>query len=358
MQAPRGVSSPAMACLMGLAALLVVPEGAGCQTALESEIRAEVSRYAAALSRGDARAVLDLYRPGGPVSSAGDGEITVGWSQVLQLYQAFVQRFGRVAMEVDSLTVLAVGRDGAVAVFRYRWRGSEEPDRAEQRGAMTLVYERTPQGWRIVHDHTSTLAATGGPEARSAAAKGTSPVAGARSPAAKATTPAARDRNRSPDIGGRAGAEQPASLAGPQGPTEPCVVARIVDGDTFACRGGLRVRLIGVDAPELSQQPFGAQAREALAQWLPPGEEVALEADVEPMDRYGRRLAYVWRGAILVNWQMVRGGWAMLLTIAPNVRYSEAFVEAQRRAREARVGFWGEGGFACRPSDRRRGRCE
>jgi len=59
-----------------------------------------------------------------------------------------------------------------------------------------------------------------------------------------------------------------------------------------------------------------------------------------------------------VNWQMVRGGWAMLLTIPPNVRYSEAFVEAQRRAREAGAGLWAEGGFECRPSDRRRGRCE
>lgn len=358
MRAPRVVSSPVMACLMGLAALLVVPEGAGCQTALESEIRAEVFRYAAALSRGEPRAVADLYRRAGSVSSAGDGEITVGWSQVLQLYQAFVQRFGRVAMEVDSLTVSPVGRDGAVAVFRYGWRGRRGPSDTVQRGAMTLVYERTPQGWRIVHDHTSTLAAPAAPEARSPAAKAMSPTAKATSPAATASSPAARDRNRARGTSGWPGTEQPASLAGPQGPVEPCVVARIVDGDTFTCRGGLRVRLIGVDAPELSQRPFGAQAREALARWLPPGEEVALEADVEPVDRYGRRLAYAWRGAILVNWQMVRGGWAMLLTIPPNVRYSEAFLEAQRRAREAGVGLWGEGGFACRPSDRRRGRCE
>jgi len=314
-----------MAGLLALVALPVAAAGAGCQTALESEIRAEVSRYAAALSRGEPRAIADLYRRGSLVSSAGDGEITLGWSEVLRLYQAFVQRFGPVVMEVDSLAVAPVGRDGAVAVFRYRWRGTEEPDRVGVRGAMTLVYERTPQGWRIVHDHTSTLAATAAPEPSS--------PAGA--------------------TGG-----QPPSLAGPKGPTESCVVARIVDGDTFTCRGGLRVRLIGVDAPELSQQPFGARAQEALARWLPPGETVVLEADVEPVDRYGRRLAYVWRGGILVNWQMVRGGWAMLLTIPPNVRYSEAFVEAQRRAREAGAGLWAEGGFECRPSDRRRGRCE
>jgi micrococcal nuclease len=320
-----------------LAALLAGSGRARCQTPLESEIRAQVSRYAAALSRGEPRAIADLYRRGGPVSSAGDGEITVGWSEVLRLYQAFVQRFGRIAMEVDSLTVSPVGRDGAVAVFRYRWRGSGEPDSAGQRGAMTLVYERTPQGWRIVHDHTSSLPATAGPEARS---------------------PAASAGGRAADTHGGPASEQPSSLAGPQGPVELCVVARIVDGDTFTCRGGWRVRLIGVDAPELSQQPFGVQARGALARWVQPGDTVTLERDVQAEDRYGRRLAYVWRGAILVNWQLVRGGWALLLTIPPNVRYSEAFQEAQRRAREAGVGLWAAGGFACRPSDRRRGRCE
>ena len=147
-------------------------------------------------------------------------------------------------------------------------------------------------------------------------------------------------------------------LSGPVRPTAVCVVARIVDGDTFQCVGGPRVRLIGVDAPELSQRPYGLLAFEALAGLMPAGSRVELERDVEPTDRYGRRLAYVWRDTVLINWAMVRNGWAVLLTYPPNVQYVERFEEAQRAARVEGGGLWAMGGFDCRPSDRRRGRCD
>ena len=49
----------------------------------------------------------------------------------------------------------------------------------------------------------------------------------------------------------------------------PCVVERIADGDTFTCRDGRRVRLIGIDAPELAQGESGRQARAALRRLAP-----------------------------------------------------------------------------------------
>ena len=48
-----------------------------------------------------------------------------------------------------------------------------------------------------------------------------------------------------------------------------CVVERIADGDTFTCRDGRRVRLIGIDAPELAQGESGRQARAALRRLAP-----------------------------------------------------------------------------------------
>lgn len=147
-------------------------------------------------------------------------------------------------------------------------------------------------------------------------------------------------------------------LSGPVRPTAPCVVARIVDGDTFECERGPRVRLIGIDAPELSQRPYGLLAFEALAGLMPAGSRVQLERDVEPTDRYGRRLAYVWRDSVMINWAMVRNGWAMLLTYPPNVQYVERFQAAQREARDEGAGLWAMGGFDCPPSARRRGRCD
>lgn len=143
----------------------------------------------------------------------------------------------------------------------------------------------------------------------------------------------------------------------PVRPTTPCTVTRIVDGDTVDCRGVGRVRLIGMDTPERSQRPFGGRAARALAELIRVGDSVEVEPDVEPRDRYGRVLGHVWSGGTLINWAMVRQGWAVLLTYPPNVQYVEWLTAAQRRAREERRGLWAVGGFDCLPAQRRRGRC-
>jgi micrococcal nuclease len=291
------------------------------QSAPDSAIRAEVARYVAAVNRGDARALADLYARSGNVSSAGDGEVTRGWSEIRALLSNFLSAVGRITMTADSLTVTPLGDRAAVAVFLYDWAVVREADTTRLRGVMTLVFERQPEGWRVVHDHTSTR---------------------------PADRPGVEGGGESPSV----------ARSGPIRETEPCTVERIVDGDTLVCRGGLRVRLIGIDTPELSQQPFGEQARAALAALVPPGAAVLLERDVELTDRYGRRLAYLWRDGVFVNWQMLRGGWAVLLTYPPNVQYVEHFQEAQRLAREQGRGLWATGGFACAPADRRRGRCD
>jgi micrococcal nuclease len=158
-------------------------------------------------------------------------------------------------------------------------------------------------------------------------------------------------------------AASPAAVtdSGPTSPrreTVPCTITRIVDGDTVECDGAHRVRLIGMDTPEANQPPFGAQASAALASMVAVGSTVALEPDVEARDRYNRVLAYVWVGRSMINWRMVREGWAVLLTYPPNVQYVDAFTDAERRAREEGRGLWASGGFDCRPVDRRGRRCE
>ena len=140
-------------------------------------------------------------------------------------------------------------------------------------------------------------------------------------------------------------------------PMADCVVQRVSDGDSFRCQDGSRVRLIGIDSPERQQHPFGEQAAQALLQMMPPGTTVKLESDAAPTDRYGRLLAHVWVGSILVNEAMVQGGWAVLYTVPPNVKYAERLEEAQKEARMLGAGLWGKSGFACPPADFRRGKC-
>jgi micrococcal nuclease len=136
-----------------------------------------------------------------------------------------------------------------------------------------------------------------------------------------------------------------------------CVVERVGDGDTFTCRDGRKVRLIGIDTPELGQGESGRRAHEALRGLLPRGTTVRLEPDVTPLDRYHRVLAYVWTGSDMVNERLVREGWAMLYTLPPNVKYVTRLERAQKEARSARTGLWGSGGFECSPRAWRRREC-
>jgi micrococcal nuclease len=138
---------------------------------------------------------------------------------------------------------------------------------------------------------------------------------------------------------------------------QACVVSQVVDGDTFRCAGGGRVRVIGIDAPERDQGEIYALSRTALGMLAAEGDTVELEWDAARTDRYGRLLAWVWRDSVLVNEAMVAGGWAMLYTVPPNVRYVERLERAQRTARRAGAGLWGRDGFTCPPASHRRGDC-
>jgi micrococcal nuclease len=136
-----------------------------------------------------------------------------------------------------------------------------------------------------------------------------------------------------------------------------CRVTRVTDGDSFYCDGGKRVRLIGMDAPELDQGEPGRASQAGLSGLMPVGSVVRLETDVRPEDQYRRVLAYAWRDSVMVNREMVRAGWAMLYTVPPNVRYVGLLTAAQDSARRERRGHWATEGFACAPARHRRGEC-
>lgn len=132
----------------------------------------------------------------------------------------------------------------------------------------------------------------------------------------------------------------------------------MIDGDTVHCFELGTVRLIGMDTPERNQPPFGTQSAEALTAMAPQGDTVWVERDVSQRDRYGRMLGYLWKGGELLNYRLVREGWAVTLTVPPNVQYVDALVAAQRLAREERAGLWAVNGFTCSPADRRSRRCQ
>lgn len=134
----------------------------------------------------------------------------------------------------------------------------------------------------------------------------------------------------------------------PDAPGIPASVTRVVDGDTVevAVGGAIEdVRYIGIDTPETVApgQPvecFGKPASH-FNERLVEGERVRLVFDDERRDRYGRLLAYVYLGPLLVNAELVRRGYARTLTIAPNTDRAPLFDRLARAAGDAGRGLWG-----------------
>ena len=124
-----------------------------------------------------------------------------------------------------------------------------------------------------------------------------------------------------------------------------------LDGDTIvASIDGTeeRVRLIGIDTPETKKpdtpvQCFGPEASDFTKSLLPKGTPVLLVRDIEARDKYDRLLAYVYRtrDGLFVNLDIMRQGFARLLTIPPNVAHVDEFVAAAKAARKENLGLWG-----------------
>ena len=134
-----------------------------------------------------------------------------------------------------------------------------------------------------------------------------------------------------------------------QTPIAAGTVVRVVDGDTIIVRGpGGRtedVRLIGIDTPETVApgQPvecFGPEAsRFAIARLT--GRDVLLEFDRDPIDPFGRTLAYLWLGGQLFNETLVAQGFAQAKSHPPNTAHQAALDAAEDLARRANRGRWG-----------------
>jgi micrococcal nuclease len=134
------------------------------------------------------------------------------------------------------------------------------------------------------------------------------------------------------------GATAPSS-GGPGGAS----VERVVDGDTVVLSGIGKARLIGIDTPEVygAVECYGPAASAYAKRMLPAGARVRYRRGVEPRDRYGRALVYLWLSdGRFFNGLLAREGYATPLTIAPNVQYASRFRALARAARRDHRGLW------------------
>ncbi|MBC6474526.1 MAG: thermonuclease family protein [Hormoscilla sp. GM102CHS1] len=140
--------------------------------------------------------------------------------------------------------------------------------------------------------------------------------------------------------------------ATPQG--QMVLVKQVVSGQTIEVVSAStptadprRVRLIGIEAPDMRQQPWGIEARRQLTQLLG-DRSVLLELDVEKRDQYQRQLGYIWARSAdgpknqdsLLNEEMVKRGYALAKPRSPNTKYDQRLANAQAWARIMSVGIW------------------
>lgn len=127
--------------------------------------------------------------------------------------------------------------------------------------------------------------------------------------------------------------------------SDPVLVRAVIDGDTIDVATIGRVRLLGIDAPELGRgfetsAPFGREARDRLTSLLL-HRWVRLEQDGPSLDTYNRHLAYVQtEDGQFVNALLVREGLARVSARLPLTRIQE-LQRAEREAQAARRGMWG-----------------
>lgn len=154
----------------------------------------------------------------------------------------------------------------------------------------------------------------------------------------------------------------------------PVRLVRVSDGDTLVIDLNGReesLRLIGIDTPEkfntdklerdvqtsgLSKETLQRLGKEAsvVTEKLVGSKPLYLEFDVEARDRYRRLLAYVYfkdsKGEFSfagqpfkqLNLELVKAGWAQVLTVPPNVRYAQEYLLASQLARSQDKGMWAE----------------
>ncbi len=120
-------------------------------------------------------------------------------------------------------------------------------------------------------------------------------------------------------------------------------VSRVFDGDTLLLHDGTRVRLIGVDAPEMDtpytvREPYGPESKAFLSS-LVMDREVRLSCTDPARDKYGRILAYVYAGDVLVNGRMIREGWARAYRQFRHP-WRDLFIMYEKEARSQGLGMW------------------
>jgi endonuclease YncB( thermonuclease family) len=123
-------------------------------------------------------------------------------------------------------------------------------------------------------------------------------------------------------------------------------VAAVHDGDTLRLKDGRRIRLIGVNTPELGDgagdEPNAQEAKQLLERLVEhSGGAIRVCKDAEHTDRYGRQLAHLYdRHGKSINRELLLQGVGYRIAVPPNLNNQDCYQAAERKARKGNKGVW------------------
>ena len=140
------------ATVVALVLAIFGPAGAADRAGAQAEIRAVIGSMQDAWNRGDIDQFMNGYAQSASTVFVSEDEITRGWETVRDRYRIkYSDRAKMGTLSFSEIEVTMLSPDAAVVLGRWRLkRASDEPH-----GRFTLIFKRLPEGWRIVHDHTS-----------------------------------------------------------------------------------------------------------------------------------------------------------------------------------------------------------
>ena len=131
-------------------------------------------------------------------------------------------------------------------------------------------------------------------------------------------------------------------------------LSKSLDGDSmfvtdYNCRVSCEeteLRLLGMDAPEYDQDPWGKRAREFLRSQVHDDTKLFIEGTSPATDKYGRRLAFLYYQEAnkrkFLNYEMLRNGYAQLFIISKNFKHATKLKDAEAYARTHKLHIWQE----------------
>ena len=143
------VTVPIISCILSGVLVSAAPDPPSNSAA---EIQSILTAQQDAWNRGDIDAFMNGYAHSTSTVFVSEDEVGRGWETVRDRYRVkYSDRAKMGTLSFSDIEVTVLSPDAAVVLGRWRLkRANDEP-----KGRFTLIFKRLPEGWRIVHDHTS-----------------------------------------------------------------------------------------------------------------------------------------------------------------------------------------------------------